>query len=248
MTERLWHMSIILNNLLKKIPPIQRIFQTLDNQKARDEFVINSLKEIPAGQILLDAGCGSQIYRKYCDHLIYKAQDLGKFEVDLVPSMTGFKEKYQYGKIDYVGNIWDIDADNDTFDVILCTEVFEHIAYPIETIKEFSRLLKSGGKLILTAPSNCLRHMDPYFFYSGFSNRWYEKILPENKLKIDTIVPQGDYFSWMRAEVGRTMLTSNFFTALLLYPAFLFFSLKNKTAVSTATLCEGYYIIATKQE
>jgi len=63
------------------------------------------------------------------------------------------------------------------FDAILCTEVFEHIPFPIETTKEFARLLKPGGKLILTAPANCLRHMDPYFFYSGFSDRFFEKIL-----------------------------------------------------------------------
>ena len=241
-------MVSVLKQQLKKIPLIRRVFETFDNQKARDEFVIDALKNVPAGKVLLDAGCGSQIYRKYCDHLVYKAQDFGQFEVDLIPSLTGFKEKYQYGKIDYLGDIWNIDEDEWAFDVILCTEVFEHIAYPIETIKEFSRLLKGGGQLILTAPANCLRHMDPYFYYAGFSNRWYEKILAENGFKIDKIIANGDYYSWMRAEVGRTMLGANFLEAIILYPAFLFFSLKNKTPVSAATLCEGYHIIATKEE
>lgn len=241
-------MMTAIKQRLKKIPLLKKIFGTFDNQEARNEFVIGALKSIPPGKVLLDAGCGSQVYRKYCDHLVYKAQDFGQFEVDHTPSMSGWNEKYQYGKIDYLGDIWNINEKNATFDVILCTEVFEHIPYPIETIKEFSRLLKANGQLILTAPANCLRHMDPYFFYSGFSNRWYEKILRENGFTINKIIPQGDYYSWMRAEVGRTMLTSNFLSALILYPAFLFFSLKNKTPVSTATLCEGYYIIATKQE
>jgi len=237
-----------LKQQLKKIPLVRKIFGTFDNQKARDEFVIEALKKVPAGRVLLDAGCGSQTYRKYCGHLVYKAQDFGQFEVDLAPSMTGWKEKYQYGKIDYIGNIWDIDESQGAFDVILCTEVFEHIAFPIETIKEFSRLLKPSGQLILTAPSNCLRHMDPFYYYSGFSDRWYEKILPENGLKIDKMIAVGDYYSWMRAEVGRSMLTANFFEAVVLYPAFLLFSLKNKTPVSAATLCEGYHIIATKED
>ena len=51
---------------------------------------------------------------------------------------------YVYGLLDYVGDIWNIDAPDGEFDCILCTEVFEHIPYPIETLNEFSRLLKNG--------------------------------------------------------------------------------------------------------
>ena len=232
---------------LKKVPVLRRIFGTVDNRPMRDEFVIGALKRIPAGSLLLDAGAGDQLYRKYCDHLIYKAQDLGQFEVDLTPAMNTYTEKYQYGKIDYVGNVWDVAADNATFDAILCTEVLEHIAYPIETIKEFSRLLKPGGKLILTAPANCLRHMDPYYFYSGFSNWWYEQILSDHGFGIDQIDQVGDYYSWMRSAVKRTMVVNpNFFEVILLFPAFIYFSLKKKTPESAAALCEGYHIIATK--
>lgn len=239
-------MNKTLKKQLKKIPLLMRIFGTFDNQKARDEFVSNALKGIPPGKVLLDAGCGSQRYREYCNHLVYKAQDFGQFKTDHTPSLTGFKERYQYGKIDYIGNIWDIQENNSIFDVILCTEVFEHIAYPIETIREFSRLLKPGGKLILTAPSNCLRHMDPYYFYTGFSNRWYEEILVKNGFKIDEIHLNGDYYSWMRAEMGRTIKNADILTAIILFPSFVYFSLKNITPESKATLCEGYHIIATK--
>jgi 2-polyprenyl-3-methyl-5-hydroxy-6-metoxy-1,4-benzoquinol methylase len=58
---------------------------------------------------------------------------------------------------------------------MLCTEVFEHIPLPSETIRKFSHLLKNNGKLIITAPSDCMIDMDPYFFYSGFLDRYYEK-------------------------------------------------------------------------
>lgn len=240
-------MKNIVKNLLKKIPFFIRIFGTFDNQKIRDEFILDVLKKIPVGKVLLDAGCGSQRYREYCGHLVYRAQDFGQFKVDEMPSLTGFKEQYNYGKIDYKGNIWDIDEDNEVFDVILCTEVFEHVAYPNETIKEFSRLLKAGGKLILTAPVNCMRHMDPYYFYSGFSDRWYEEILPKNGFKIDKISTNGDYYSWMRAIIGSHIMRVNLFVAILLFPSFVYFSLKNKTPESVATLCEGYHILATKE-
>ena len=41
-----------------------------------------NLNLLEAGSLILDAGCGSQQYRKYCDHLIYFGQDFGKYEKD----------------------------------------------------------------------------------------------------------------------------------------------------------------------
>jgi SAM-dependent methyltransferase len=130
--------------------------------------------------------------------------------------------------------------------VILCTEVFEHIPHPIKTIQEFGRLLKKNGKLILTAPSNCLRHMDPYFFYTGFTDRWYERFLKENDFKIELIAPIGDYYSWLMVEVGRTAKSHSIFAKLVLTPAFLYLYNKKRTQQSIDTLCMGYHIVATK--
>jgi SAM-dependent methyltransferase len=198
----------------------------------------------------LDAGCGSQRYRSYCSHLIYKAQDFGKYKTDnkkmLGQEGMGGKYGYEYGELDYVGDIWSIQEQDEKFDVILCAEVLEHIPFPNETIREFSRLLKRNGRLILTAPSNCLRHMDPYFFYTGFSDRWYEKFLEENGFSVKKIEPIGDYYSWMSVEVMRTAVTHSLFSKILLAPAFLYYFFKKKSPQSIDTLCMGYHIVAIK--
>jgi SAM-dependent methyltransferase len=157
---------------------------------------------------------------------------------------VGGKEGYQYGPLDYVGNVWEINESDGAFDAILCTEVLEHIPYPNETIKELSRLLKRNGKLILTAPSNCLRHMDPYFFYSGFSDRWYETILTNNNLKIELIEVVGDYYSWLSVELARTASSHSILAKILLTPAFFYYYSKKRTIESTNTLCMGYHIVA----
>ena len=155
-------------------------------------------------------------------------------------------EIYKYGKLDYVGDIWEIDEKENTFDAILCTEVFEHIPYPIETLAEFSRIIKPGGILILTAPSNCLRHMDPYFFYSGFSDRWHQKFLKENGFEVLEITPVGDYYSWLGVEMARTAMAHNLLTKIILFPAFVYYFSKQKTETSISTLCMGYHIKARK--
>ena len=244
----------IFKKIVKSIPfirnPIKNLYINLNNQYERDEFVLTELKKIEAGKLLLDAGCGSQRYREHCSHLNYKAQDFGQYTTDL-KKMIGSdgivgEEGYKYGALDYVGDIWDIKEQNNTFDAILCTEVFEHIPHPIATIIEFSRLLKKDGKLILTAPSNCLRHMDPYFFYSGFTDRWYEKFLEDNGLKIESIIAVGDYYSWLSVEIARTATSHSIFAKIALTPAFLYFYNKKKTETSVDTLCMGYHVVATK--
>ena len=224
----------------------QKYIEGLNNENHRVKFISKTLSEIEKGNKILDAGCGSQQYKKYCKHLIYKAQDIGAYQKDSKKTFFSSNIEYSYGKLDYVSNIWEINEKNEYFDAILCTEVFEHIPYPIETVKELSRLLKKDGKLILTAPSNSLRHMDPYFYYPGFSDNWFKKILEENNLKIELIDPVGDYYSWLKVEIARTMNHHSFFTKIVLLPALIYFSLKRKTKESINTLCMGYHVIATK--
>ena len=119
----------------------------LNNYHERNEFVKKELKSLEAGSLILDAGCGSQQYRKYCDHLIYFGQDFGKYEKDdkeMIGAedtkgnhIRGGEDGYSYGELNYVGDILSIDESDNYFDVILCTEVFEHIPFPNETIVNF---------------------------------------------------------------------------------------------------------------
>ena len=241
-----------MKKLLKKLPIVKSWLKRLDLTNERNDWVKRQLENLPKNSLLLDAGCGSQQFRIFCDHLHYRGQDFGQYKIDEKRIIghesggLGSGEGYQYGKLDYVGDIWKIDEANETFDAILCTEVFEHIPYPIETLQEFSRLMKSGGTLILTAPSNCLRHMDPYFFYSGFSDRWYEKFLKENGFELEEITPRGDYYSWLGIAMWYTALTHSFWAKIALLPAFFYFFNKKKTEISVSTLCGGYHIKARK--
>src|SRR5688572_6836102 len=50
------------------------------NKSARDEWLIRTLSEIPAGGVILDAGAGEGQYRKFCSHLTYISQDFAKYD------------------------------------------------------------------------------------------------------------------------------------------------------------------------
>ena len=68
------------------------------------------------------------------------------------------------------------------------------------SILEFGRLLKPGGQLILTVPSNSLRHQDPYYFVAGYSDHYLRYWLEKAGFGDMKIEPQGDYHRWLMCE------------------------------------------------
>ena len=165
-----------IKNKLKSIFGINLI-ETIDvgrsNEKVRKQWIEKTLKSIPEGSKILDAGAGQQQYKKFCAHLNYVSQDFAEYNPKEL--MTGLqKTKWDYGSLDVVSDIASIPCDDNSFDVLMCTEVLEHVVNPREAIKEFSRLLKIEGLLILTAPFCSLTHFAPYHFYSGFNSFFYK--------------------------------------------------------------------------
>jgi len=61
-----------------------------------------------------------------------------------------------------------------TFDVVLCTEVLEHLPEPQKAIDEFERVLKPGGTLLLTTRFIFPIHDAPhdYFRYTKYGLRY----------------------------------------------------------------------------
>ena len=169
------------------------------NDYERDRFVAEVARSLPPGTRVLDAGAGPCRYKPLFAHCEYKAQDFAQY--------TG--KEHSYGALDYVGDITAIAAPDGAFDFILCTEVFEHIPRPDLAVKEFSRLLRSGGELAITAPLGSGIHMPPYHFYGGFSPHWYEYFLPAVGLHVESIRPNGGFFKLYGQESRRflTMLT-----------------------------------------
>lgn len=132
---------------------------------------------------LLDVGCGSKPYR-----LLFKVDEYVGLDIDSESSRLRGTAEYLYD-----GTIFPFE--NASFDSILCNQVLEHVFNPDEFLGEIQRVLKPGGKLLLTVPFVWDEHEQPHDFvrYSTFGLRaLFEKqdlrIIEHRKLGADTSI------------------------------------------------------------
>jgi len=172
------------------------------NTSTREVWLEQALQQIPAGNRILDAGAGELKFKKFCGHLDYISQDFAQYDG------SGDGKGLQAGswdqtKLDIVSDITAIPEPDHSFDAIMCVEVFEHLPDPLRALQEFSRLLKPGGQLILTAPFCSLTHLAPYHFYSGFNIYFYETHLKQHGFELIEIQKNGNFFEYLAQEIRR---------------------------------------------
>lgn len=182
-------------------PKVSTTVGTL-NEITRVTWLEKVLQEIPKGSRILDAGAGEQQFKKFCKHLDYVSQDFAQYKpLDLDSGLQ--MQNWDYGQLDIISDIASIPEKDNSFDAIMCTEVFEHIINPRETFTELSRLLKKDGYLILTAPFCSLTHFAPFHYYTGFSKFFYEKELERTGFELIEMKSNGNYFEYLAQEINR---------------------------------------------
>lgn len=221
------------------------------NQRNRDLWVRRKAAQTPAGSKVLDVGAGTCPYRTLFSHCDYKAHDFKKYSGEKLGGST------EYGAIDYISDITAIPVSDAFFDVVLCTEVLEHVPNPDAALREMARILKPGGKLYVTAPLGSGLHQLPFHYYGGFSPEWYRHFAAQNGLEAVEITPNGGFFKLLAQEciraaglIAENRLASNddlesvraLFTETL--PRYLF-SLEDKCFIDQFTI--GYHVELAKR-
>lgn len=175
------------------------------NELSRQAWIKKTLAGISPGSRLLDAGAGELKNRKHCAHLDYVSQDFGQYAggKDEAVKSGLHSDGWDTSRIDLISDITAIPAPDGSFDVILCSEVLEHVPEPTHALDEFARLLKPGGMVVLTAPFGSNVHMAPYHYCSGFSRYWYEHHLALRGFEVKELVPNGDWYALLRQEITR---------------------------------------------
>lgn len=105
------------------------------------------LKMVGSHNKVLDVGCGTGLLSSLMKNQGNDVCGIDISEVALRKAeLRGIKVKL--GNIDN-----NLPFDDDIFDVVVCSEVIEHLFNPIEALEEIRRVLKPEGFLVLTTPN-----------------------------------------------------------------------------------------------
>jgi SAM-dependent methyltransferase len=114
-------------------------------------FVAEQAELLASDSRVIDIGAGDAPYRELFAEHRYTTLD--------------WEGTPHSGSVDLLGDARSIPVGEDTFDVVLCTQVLEHLPRPLEALREFLRVLVPGGLLIATAPFVWEEHEAPYDFF-----------------------------------------------------------------------------------
>jgi len=131
----------------------------------------------------VDIGCGEQPYRSYIESLgaAYESVDVEARAEDVT----------------YISDIHDMGrVPQERFDCAICLEVLEHVSNPFVAVGEIGKVLKPGGRLILSVPHLSRIHEAPhdYFRYTRYG---IQSILESNGFEVLEMKQTGALFSFL---------------------------------------------------
>lgn len=139
-----------------------------------------------AGQLqgkLLDFGCGKKPYQ----HLFKVQEYIG---VDF--NNEGHPHENEAIDVFYDGKTIPFEAAR--FDCILCSEVFEHLFNLPELLPQLNKVLKPGGKMLITCPFVWPLHEKPYD-YARYTPYALQHELEKNGFEILIAEKNGNFFT-----------------------------------------------------
>jgi SAM-dependent methyltransferase len=184
----------------KKLNPIEKLaykllgltdIENITLRKAVREFA----KTVSPEAKVLDAGAGLKPYEEFFTHCHYESCDFADCE-EFYGNLDDGRRNNLVGRHTYVCPLDNIPVPDDSFDIIICTQVLEHVPYPSAVVKEFYRVLKPSGKLFVTVPQGYGIHGEPYnYFY--FTRYGLELVLREAEFEAIEIKERGGYFYYL---------------------------------------------------
>jgi SAM-dependent methyltransferase len=159
------------------------------------DFLMEVAADTAAGATVLDVGAGDAPYRELFAHVRYLTND---WEESLHPGAR---------RADLIAPAWDIPLESESVDLVVCTQVLEHVATPGEVLNECLRLLKPTARLALTVPLVWQLHELPHDYYRYTSPGLNHLLTSAGFVDVD-IRARNDCFSTLAQlmmNVGSTM-------------------------------------------
>lgn len=174
-------------------------------------------KYLTPGGRLLDAGCGR--YLKFSKEWAARAEVVG---IDLESTLETSNVGSPYG---VRGDLNHLPFASGYFDLIISRHVVEHLEEPPRVFREFHRVLKPGGKVILLTPNkwdyiSVIAALTPYSWHRALVSRIFQ-------VSEDDVYPtlyRANTLSKIKKELQSAGLNERELQAINHYPAYLMVS------------------------
>lgn len=148
----------LLAKLMRRLRnrPLRRITVDLSKTLSRKnlyEFLEAQYSQIPSGSRVLNVGSGGKISELLDSYAVRNGFQVLSMDID--PARLP----------ELVGDITAMPCPEGSFDVVVLSEVLEHVQEPGAAVQNIHRLLKPAGTLILTVPFLFPIHDQPYDYY-----------------------------------------------------------------------------------
>ncbi|MEI6863755.1 MAG: class I SAM-dependent methyltransferase [Candidatus Adlerbacteria bacterium] len=146
-----------------------------------------------------------QFLAKYRTDDTYRALDIGAGARSMwkgyFPNITTL-DIAEEKKPDIVGDVHDLPIADGLYDIVMCSETFEHFHNPFRAATEIARILKPGGLLFITTRFNFPVHDAPhdYWRYTPYGLR---TVLKDFEILEEGV--EGDAFSTIAILLQRIM-------------------------------------------
>ena len=162
--------------------PEQGIKAILDPENARIQaFLAEQAQQLSSESRVLDGGAGNRPYQSLFKQQNYQSCDMpGGF----------YKQAH-----DFECFMHETPCEDNEYDRVLLTQVLEHVPDPLAVLREIKRILKPGGRLLLSVPLNAPLHGEPWHFFH-FTHHGIEQLAKQSGFHITEIEKVGGGF-WL---------------------------------------------------
>lgn len=171
---------------------------------------------------VLDAGFGSGVYSF---SLAGKARNIEA--IDIADEKVANARRINiFRNINFrQGDLCSLKFKDNSFDLIICSDVLEHIKDDERAFSELARVLKKNGRLLITVPSNSGKNKKTYKEYhherAGYSVKDVEELCRKNNL---SVVKAGGYscsLTEIFSDISYKIVNTKFFLGVFFYPLYL---------------------------